>query len=178
MEAQCDSCGTEQALVYCKSDSAKLCLNCDVCVHSANPLSSKHTRSLLCEKCFSQPALIHCLNEKVSLCQGCHSTASNCSVLGHMLQNLNPYYGCPSPTDFAKIWSSILQPSVSNLVSPIDDCTKMNELDDWEGLSTSTVTQTQYPKDSSSFFSMEQNLSKMVQEVTCCLSNLSKCLFM
>ncbi|KFK23130.1 hypothetical protein AALP_AAs61551U000400 [Arabis alpina] len=161
METRCDYCGTERALVYCKSDSAKLCLNCDICVHSANPVSLKHTRSLLCEKCFLQPALFHCLNEKVSLCQECHWTASNCLGLGHRLQCLDPYSGSPSSKDFAKIWSSILEPSVTNWVSPFDDCTKM-ELEDWDGLSTSTVTHTQNQKDHSSFALMESNLPNVI----------------
>nr|UOF76513.1 CONSTANS-like protein [Olimarabidopsis pumila] len=161
MEAQCDYCGNEKALIYCKSDSAKLCLNCDVNVHSANPLSQKHTRSLLCEKCLSQPTVIHCLNDKVSLCQGCHWNATNCSGLGHRLQNLNPYSGCPSPSDFTKIWSSILEP---NWVSPFDDCTKISELVDWDGLSTSMVTQTQNLKDHSSIFFKESNLPKVIEE--------------
>lgn len=179
MEAQCDYCGTEKALIYCKSDSAKLCLNCDVNVHSANPLSQRHTRSILCQKCFLQPTVVHCLNEKVSLCQGCHWTASSCTGLGHRLQSLNPYSGCPSPSDFSKIWSSILEPSVSNWVSPFDDCTKINDSVDWDALSTSMVTQTQMLKDNSSIFFMESNLPKVIEEeVTSCISNLSKCLIM
>ncbi|CAL9225466.1 unnamed protein product [Arabidopsis halleri] len=163
MEARCDYCETEKALIYCKSDLAKLCLNCDVNIHSANPLSQRHTRTLLCEKCFLQPTVIHCMNEKVSLCQGCQWTASNCTGLGHRLQNLNPYSGCPSPSDFAKIWSSILEPSVSNWVSPFSD-TLLQELDDWNGSSTSVITQNQNLKDYSSFFSMESNLPKVIEE--------------
>ncbi|CAH8276582.1 unnamed protein product [Arabidopsis lyrata] len=163
MEARCDYCETEKALIYCKSDLAKLCLNCDVNIHSANPLSQRHTRTLLCEKCFLQPTVIHCMNEKVSLCQGCQWTATNCTGLGHRLQNLNPYSGCPSPSDFAKIWSSILEPSVSNWVSPFPD-TLLQELDDWNGSSTSVITQTQNLKDYSSFFSMESNLPKVIEE--------------
>ncbi|XP_024004815.1 putative zinc finger protein CONSTANS-LIKE 11 [Eutrema salsugineum] len=164
MEARCDYCGTEHALVYCKSDSAKLCLNCDVYVHSANPLSLRHTRSLICEKCLSQPALVNCLDEKVSLCQGCHWTASNCSGLGHRIQDLKLYSGCPSPVDYAKIWYSILDHSFSDSVSPFNDCTKMKELKDWDGLLTSTVTQTKNLKDHSSFFSKEYNLPNMIEE--------------
>ncbi|EOA17804.1 hypothetical protein CARUB_v10006202mg [Capsella rubella] len=163
MDAQCDYCGTEKALIYCKSDSARLCLNCDVNVHSANPLSQRHTRSFLCEKCFLQPTAIHCLNEKVSLCQGCQWNASNCTGLGHILQNLNPYSGCPSPSDFTKVWSSNSEPSVSNWVSPFDDCTKINELVDWDGLSASMITQTQNLKENSILF-MESNLPKVIEE--------------
>ncbi|XP_010449953.1 PREDICTED: putative zinc finger protein CONSTANS-LIKE 11 [Camelina sativa] len=164
MEAQCDYCGTEKALIYCKSDLAKLCLNCDVNVHSANPLSQRHTRSLLCEKCFLQPTVIHCMNEKVSLCQGCHWTASNCNGLGHKLQNLNPYSGCPSPSDFTKIWSSVIEPSATNWVSPFDDSIKINELVDWDGLSTPMVTQSQNLKDHSSIFFMDSKLPKVIEE--------------
>nr|UOF76516.1 CONSTANS-like protein [Olimarabidopsis pumila] len=118
MEPKCDHCTTTQAVIYCKSDLAKLCLNCDVLVHSANPLSHRHTRSLICHKCFSQPAVIRCLEDKVSYCQGCHWHAINCSVLGHKLQSLNLFSGCPSPLDFVRMWSSILEPSFSGLVSP------------------------------------------------------------
>jgi len=174
MEPRCDFCGTEKALIYCKSDSAKLCLNCDVNVHSANPLSQRHTRSLLSEKCSLQPSAIHCMNENVSLCQGCQWTASNCTGLGHRLQSLNPYSDCPSPSDFGRIWSSTLEPSVTSLVSPFSD-TLLQELDDWNGSSTSVVTQTQNLKDYSSFFPMESNLPKVIEEVTCFLSNISKC---
>lgn len=47
----------------------------------------------------------------------CHWTASNCSRLGHLIQNLNPYYGCFSLENYANIWYSILKPSVSNLIT-------------------------------------------------------------
>ncbi|KAJ6734343.1 ZINC FINGER PROTEIN CONSTANS-LIKE 10 [Salix purpurea] len=55
MESVCDFCGVARAVVYCKPDSARLCLHCDGCVHSANFLSRRHPRSLLCDKCSSQP---------------------------------------------------------------------------------------------------------------------------
>ncbi|KAG2246969.1 hypothetical protein Bca52824_086597 [Brassica carinata] len=118
MEPKCDYCATRQAIIYCKYDLAKLCLNCDVHVHSPNPLSRRHTRSLICQKCFSQPGIIHCLDQKVSYCQGCQWHVSNCSALGHRLQSLVPFSGCPSPTELSRMWSSILEPSVSSLINP------------------------------------------------------------
>ncbi|CAH2053067.1 unnamed protein product [Thlaspi arvense] len=172
MEPKCDHCATAQAVIYCKSDLAKLCLNCDVHVHSANPLSRRHTRSLICEKCFSQPGVIRCLDEKVSYCQGCHWHASDCSVLGHRLITLNPFSGCPSPSEFFRMWSSILEPSVSCLVNPfvgslpLDDANntlfgmeKINELEGLIGSSYSmaahNISCTQNLSDQSSFFSVE-----------------------
>nr|UOF76515.1 CONSTANS-like protein [Olimarabidopsis pumila] len=172
MEPKCDHCATAQAVIYCKSDLAKLCLNCDVLVHSANPLSHRHTRSLICQRCLSQPAVIRCLNDKVSYCQGCHWHTSNCSVLGHRLQSLNLFSGCPSPTDFVRMWSSILEPSFSGLVSPfvgslpsndpnnaMFGMEKINELDSLIGSSYSMVphniSYTQNISDQSTFFSVE-----------------------
>ncbi|XP_010488215.1 PREDICTED: zinc finger protein CONSTANS-LIKE 12-like isoform X2 [Camelina sativa] len=172
MEPKCDHCATAQAVIYCKSDLAKLCLNCDVHVHSANPLSHRHTRSLICHKCYSQPAVIRCLDDKVSYCQGCHWHASNCSVLGHKLQTLNPFSGCPSPTDFVRMWSSILEPSVSGLVSPFvgsfplngpnNDVFGMAKINELDGLIASSysmvphnISYTQNLSDQSSFFCME-----------------------
>ncbi|CAN6918899.1 unnamed protein product [Brassica oleracea] len=170
MEPKCDYCATTQAIIYCKYDLAKLCLKCDVHVHSPNPLSRRHMRSLICEKCFSQPAVIRCLDQKVSYCQGCQWHVRSCSALGHRLQSLEPFSGCPSPTEFSRMWSSILEPSVSSLVNPsigslpsVDpnndmfEMSKINELDDLIGSSYSMMSQNityiQNLSDQSSFFS-------------------------
>ncbi|XP_033142818.1 zinc finger protein CONSTANS-LIKE 12 isoform X2 [Brassica rapa] len=170
MEPKCDYCATTQAIIYCKYDLAKLCLKCDVHVHSPNPLSRRHMRSLICEKCFSQPAVIRCLDQKVSYCQGCQWHVRSCSALGHRLQSLEPFSGCPSPTEFSRMWSSILESSVSSLVNPsigslplVDpnndmfEMSKINELDDLIGSSYSMMSQNityiQNLSDQSSFFS-------------------------
>ncbi|CAK7355401.1 unnamed protein product [Dovyalis caffra] len=107
MESVCDFCGVAKAVVYCKPDSAKLCLHCDGCVHSANFLSRRHPRSLLCDKCSSQPARARCLDEKLSICQGCDCSANGCSSLGHHLRALNCYTGCYSLAEFSKMWSLV-----------------------------------------------------------------------
>ncbi|KAK9284884.1 hypothetical protein L1049_024065 [Liquidambar formosana] len=110
MEPLCEFCGVVRAVVYCKSDSARLCLHCDGCVHSANSLSRRHPRSLMCDKCNSQPAIVRCVDEKLSLCEGCDWNGNGCSGLGHKRQPLNCYSGCPSTAEFSRIWSSILDP--------------------------------------------------------------------
>ncbi|XP_022762473.1 zinc finger protein CONSTANS-LIKE 12-like [Durio zibethinus] len=111
MEPLCDFCRGVRAVVYCKSDSARLCLSCDGCVHSANLLSRRHARSLLCEKCNSQSAVVRCLDEKLSLCQDCDWNGNGCSSLGHRREALNCYTGCPSLAEFRRIWSSVLDAS-------------------------------------------------------------------
>lgn len=118
MESLCDFCGVARAVVYCKPDSAKLCLHCDVCVHSANFLSRRHPRSLLCDKCQLEPAIARCLNERLSICQGCDWSANGCSSLGHPLRALNCYTGCHSLAEFSKIWSSVLNAPSSSDFDP------------------------------------------------------------
>ncbi|XP_028808394.1 zinc finger protein CONSTANS-LIKE 12-like [Neltuma alba] len=107
MEPVCDLCRVVRAVVYCKADSARLCLNCDGCVHSANDLSRRHPRSLLCDQCNSQPAIVRCLYDEMSVCQSCDWNQKGCSRLGHRCQALSSYTGCPSSADFSKIWSFV-----------------------------------------------------------------------
>ncbi|XP_076889288.1 uncharacterized protein LOC143540007 [Bidens hawaiensis] len=48
----CELC-SHIARIYCQSDNASLCYNCDQTVHSSNFLVAKHSRTLLCHKCHS-----------------------------------------------------------------------------------------------------------------------------
>ncbi|XP_011079175.1 zinc finger protein CONSTANS-LIKE 12 [Sesamum indicum] len=104
-EPQCEFCGVARAVVYCKPDEARLCLQCDGCVHSANALSRRHLRSLICDKCVSQAATVRCLDEKLSLCEACDSC---CFGLEHRRLKLSFYSGCPTPAEFSKIWASVV----------------------------------------------------------------------
>lgn len=111
----CEYCGEQRSIVYCRSDSACLCLSCDRNIHSANALSQRHSRTLVCERCNSQPAIFRCVEERVSLCQNCdwlaHASSGTCST--HKRQALSCYTGCPSAVELSTIWSFILgDPSV------------------------------------------------------------------
>ncbi|PKI49176.1 hypothetical protein CRG98_030424, partial [Punica granatum] len=101
MERSCDFCRAANAVVYCNSDSARLCLHCDGYIHSANSLASRHSRWFLCNRCSSQPAIVRCLDEKLSLCQSCdwNGLEMGCSGLGHSRRALEIYTGCPSLAD-------------------------------------------------------------------------------
>ncbi|XP_022845380.1 zinc finger protein CONSTANS-LIKE 12-like [Olea europaea var. sylvestris] len=109
MEPLCEFCGEVSAVVYCKSDSAKLCLQCDGRVHSANSLSCRHPRSLICDKCSSQAATVRCIEDQLSLCEDCDWNGNSCSGVDHRRLKLNFYTGCPSLAEFSKIWSSVLE---------------------------------------------------------------------
>ncbi|KAM7495189.1 hypothetical protein LguiB_029798 [Lonicera macranthoides] len=111
MDPLCEFCGVVRAVVYCKSDMARLCLQCDGCVHSANSLSRRHPRSLICDECNSQPAIARCVDDKMSLCQGCEWSGNGCSSQGHRVRKLNCYTGCPSMQELSRLCSSNLESS-------------------------------------------------------------------
>ncbi|CAO2839649.1 unnamed protein product [Amaranthus hypochondriacus] len=99
----CDFCSESVALVYCKADSAKLCLSCDREVHSTNQLFTKHTRFQLCDVCDSSAASILCLTEHSVLCQNCdyeHHSLPGISS-NHDRRPLEGFTGCPSVLDLS-----------------------------------------------------------------------------
>nr|XP_011463093.1 PREDICTED: putative zinc finger protein CONSTANS-LIKE 11 isoform X1 [Fragaria vesca subsp. vesca] len=106
----CELCWRVSAIVYCKSDMARLCLNCDGCVHSANALARRHARWFLCEKCNDQPATVRCLDVNVSLCQSCEWSHNNgVTGMAHRNQAISFYTGCPSLSEISRIWSAVLE---------------------------------------------------------------------
>ncbi|KAF6134950.1 hypothetical protein GIB67_023309, partial [Kingdonia uniflora] len=116
MEPLCEFCGTARAVIFCRSDNSRLCIQCDGHVHSANSLSRRHLRSLICDRCNSQPAIFRCLEDKMCLCQSCDLNGQGCSGPRHHRQSLNCYSGCPSPPEFFRMWHSILDASCSGEV--------------------------------------------------------------
>ncbi|KAL6990920.1 hypothetical protein U1Q18_009042 [Sarracenia purpurea var. burkii] len=69
----CELCNSV-ARMYCGSDRAILCWDCDVKVHAANFLVSKHSRTLLCHACQSPTPWTASgpkLDPMISVCQTC-----------------------------------------------------------------------------------------------------------
>ncbi|KAG6589089.1 zinc finger protein CONSTANS-LIKE 9-like [Cucurbita moschata] len=113
----CDFCGHQRSIVYCRSDSAALCLSCDRNVHSANALSRRHLRTLLCDRCHSQAAFVRCPEENISLCQNCDymGHSSSASISSRKRQPINCFSGCPTAAELSSIWSFVLDlPSVGD----------------------------------------------------------------
>ncbi|KAL8140231.1 hypothetical protein V2J09_006252 [Rumex salicifolius] len=80
MKIQCDVCEKRQATVICCADEAALCAKCDVEVHAANKLASKHQRIQLhtlstklptCDICQDKAAFIFCVEDRALFCQDC-----------------------------------------------------------------------------------------------------------
>ncbi|KAG6597667.1 Zinc finger protein CONSTANS-LIKE 14, partial [Cucurbita argyrosperma subsp. sororia] len=102
----CDFCNEQVAILYCRADSAKLCLFCDNHVHSANLLSRKHVRSQICDNCRCEPVSIRCSTDNLVLCQECDWDAhGSCSVsAAHDRTPIEGFSGCPSALELVSLW--------------------------------------------------------------------------
>ncbi|KAD5802287.1 hypothetical protein E3N88_13647 [Mikania micrantha] len=89
MKIQCDVCEKAPATLICCADEAALCARCDVEVHAANKLASKHQRLMLhnlsnklppCDICQEKTAFIFCVEDRALFCRDCdepiHSAGS------------------------------------------------------------------------------------------------------
>ncbi|XP_030527618.1 zinc finger protein CONSTANS-LIKE 14-like [Rhodamnia argentea] len=103
----CDFCVGRAAVLYCRADSARLCLPCDRHVHSANLLSRKHLRSQICDACSSEPASAFCSAEDLALCHDCDLDAhAGCSA-SHARDPAEGFSGCPSSLELASLWDLV-----------------------------------------------------------------------
>uniref|UniRef100_A0A0E0KS89 B box-type domain-containing protein n=1 Tax=Oryza punctata TaxID=4537 RepID=A0A0E0KS89_ORYPU len=81
MRIQCDACEAAAATVVCCADEAALCARCDVEIHAANKLASKHQRLPLdaalpaalprCDVCQEKAAFIFCVEDRALFCRDC-----------------------------------------------------------------------------------------------------------
>lgn len=82
MRKGCELCA-KPARMYCDSDQARLCWDCDERVHCANFLVAKHTRSLLCHVCQSPTpwkASGPKLGPTVSVCDRCSTSTTSYTI--------------------------------------------------------------------------------------------------
>lgn len=83
---KCELCSSI-ARVYCESDQASLCWDCDARVHTANFLVAKHSRILLCNSCQSLTPWTGSgskLGPTVSVCQKCFHRNNNDGADQHL----------------------------------------------------------------------------------------------
>lgn len=90
MKIQCDACEKAAASVVCFADEAALCAECDIKVHKANKLASKHKRLALvgtspklsrCDICQEKAAIVFCLEDRAMLCQDCDESVHSPDTL-------------------------------------------------------------------------------------------------
>ncbi|CAA0839828.1 Putative zinc finger protein [Striga hermonthica] len=105
MNKTCEFCSSLNPIVYCKADSAHLCLSCDAKVHSANALSYRHPRTLVCESCKLAPVIVRCMDHHMFTCHKCDTNGHNHNdSTGHQRRVVSCYVGCPSARDLAALW--------------------------------------------------------------------------
>ncbi|XP_075482776.1 putative zinc finger protein At1g68190 isoform X3 [Primulina tabacum] len=114
MEKVCEFCKSLRPIVYCKADSAHLCLSCDAKVHSANALSYRHPRTLVCESCRNRAARVRCVDHQMFMCHSCDSGSHRVSSR-HRKRVIRSYVGCPSAKDLAVLWGFDLNQLESKL---------------------------------------------------------------
>ncbi|XP_065850002.1 zinc finger protein CONSTANS-LIKE 4 [Euphorbia lathyris] len=100
----CDSCKSATATLFCRADSAFLCLNCDSKVHAANKLASRHARVWVCEVCEQAPAHVTCKADAAALCVTCDRDIHSANPLArrHERVPVTPFYEAVSSAPAAK----------------------------------------------------------------------------
>ncbi|XP_042488210.1 B-box zinc finger protein 24-like [Macadamia integrifolia] len=97
MKIQCDVCEKAPATLICCADEAALCAKCDIEVHEANKLASKHQRLLLqclsnklpkCDICQEKAAFIFCVEDRALLCRDCDEPIHSANSLSVNHQRL------------------------------------------------------------------------------------------
>uniref|UniRef100_A0A7N1A985 CONSTANS-like protein n=1 Tax=Kalanchoe fedtschenkoi TaxID=63787 RepID=A0A7N1A985_KALFE len=90
----CDVCKSASALLFCKPDSAFLCVACDTRIHAVNRLASRHERLWMCEVCEQVPASVTCKADAAALCVSCDADIHSANPLSrkHDRVQLVPFY--------------------------------------------------------------------------------------
>ncbi|KAE8726287.1 Zinc finger protein CONSTANS-LIKE 4 [Hibiscus syriacus] len=93
----CDICKSTAAAIFCRVDSAFMCLNCDSRVHSGtNKLGSaaRHERVWMCEVCEQAPAAVTCKADAAALCVTCDADIHSANPLArrHERVPVEPFF--------------------------------------------------------------------------------------
>lgn len=93
----CDSCKSATATLFCRADSAFLCLGCDAKIHAANKMASRHARVWMCEVCEQAPASVTCKADAAALCTTCDRDIHTANPLAsrHERFPVTPFYESP-----------------------------------------------------------------------------------
>ncbi|KAH0462381.1 hypothetical protein IEQ34_009956 [Dendrobium chrysotoxum] len=122
----CDYCSDATTVLYCRPDTARLCVACDRQVHEANVLSRKHFRSQICDNCGTAAAVAGCTDHGLVLCSDCDSEAHS-AIKGHMRVVIEGFSSCPSAIVLTASWGLELD---------LKDCSECRDLTLFDGLAT------------------------------------------
>ncbi|XP_073146677.1 zinc finger protein CONSTANS-LIKE 5-like [Henckelia pumila] len=87
----CDYCESAAALLFCRADSAFLCIACDSKLHVSH---TKHERVWMCEVCEQAPAVFACKADAAVLCSDCDRDIHSANPLSrrHDRTPVVPFY--------------------------------------------------------------------------------------
>ncbi|XAR66679.1 hypothetical protein NMG60_11012988 [Bertholletia excelsa] len=90
----CDSCETGAALLFCRVDSAFLCMSCDSKIHGRLGAHARHERVWICEVCEQAPAVFTCKADAAALCVTCDRDIHSANPLArrHERFPVTPFY--------------------------------------------------------------------------------------
>jgi hypothetical protein len=139
MPKPCDACHALSAVVFCRADMAYLCVGCDLKVHGANKLASRHERVWMCEVCEVSPAAVNCKADAAALCVQCDADIHSANPLArrHERVPVTPFYECPALTRPGGLnGPSLLGDNLEELVKQehgllTDDDPAAREADSW-----------------------------------------------
>lgn len=115
MPRSCDACQTSTALVFCRADAAYLCMACDLKVHGANKLASRHERVWMCEVCEQAPAVVTCKADAASLCFSCDADIHSANPLANRHERVPvlPFYEAPGLIKLSQV--NVITPHSSDV---------------------------------------------------------------
>jgi len=91
----CDSCKAAAALLFCRVDSAFLCIGCDAKVHRPGVAgNARHERVWMCDVCEQAPASVTCKADAAALCVTCDADIHSANPLAHRHERIPvvPFY--------------------------------------------------------------------------------------
>ncbi|KAA8535480.1 hypothetical protein F0562_030483 [Nyssa sinensis] len=90
----CDSCKSGAAALFCRADSAFLCMGCDSKIHGGNTPATRHERVWLCDVCEQAPATVTCKADAAALCVTCDRDIHSANPLAHRHERVSvvPFY--------------------------------------------------------------------------------------
>ncbi|XP_043695114.1 zinc finger protein CONSTANS-LIKE 4-like [Telopea speciosissima] len=126
----CDSCKSAAALLFCRADSAFLCIGCEAKVHEANKLASRHERVWMCEVGEQAPASVSCKADAATLCVTCDRDIHSANPLArrHERFPIVPFYE-PAACAVKSNAVNLLSPVKSNGDNNDDEDDDLNDTD-------------------------------------------------
>ncbi|KAL2502164.1 Zinc finger protein CONSTANS-LIKE 5 [Forsythia ovata] len=119
----CDYCKSAVALLFCRTDSAFMCMACDSKMHNVNnklalSSSSRHERVWMCEVCEQAPASVTCKADAAALCVACDRDIHSANPLAsrHERVPVVPFYDDAESLVKSTAASLLVPDSTSNIM--------------------------------------------------------------